>query len=66
MPTTAVLVLHHDGRSYVAQLLGQHRDHETGGWRCGVRYYVEPGQQYQRVLPASKCRGVDDAPVGDP
>ena len=38
MPTTAVEVLHDDGRWYVAKLLGQHRDRETGGWRCGVRY----------------------------
>ena len=36
MPTTSILVLHDDGRWYVAQLLGQHRDRETGDWRCGV------------------------------
>ena len=35
MPTTAVEVLHDDGRWYVATLMGQHRDRESGGWRCG-------------------------------
>ncbi len=43
MPATAVEVLHDDGRWYLAQLLGQHRDRETGDWRCGVRYSVAPG-----------------------
>jgi len=40
MPTTAVEVLHDDGRWYLAQLLGQHRDRGlphgggvTEGWR---------------------------------
>ena len=44
MPATAVEVLHDDGRWYVAQLLGQHRDRATGDWRCGVRYTVGAGE----------------------
>ena len=56
MPASAVEVLHDDGRWYVSQLLGQHRDRETGGWRCGVRYSVAPGMAYQRVLWADQCR----------
>ena len=49
MAATAVEVLHDDGRWYLAQLLGQHRDRQTGDWRCGVRYSVAPGMTYQRV-----------------
>ena len=56
MPATAVEVLHDDGRWYVAQLLGQHRDRATGDWRCGVRYTVDVGMQYQRVVWADQCR----------
>ena len=37
MPANSVLVLHDDGRWYLAQLLGQHRDQRTGAWRCRVR-----------------------------
>ena len=55
MPATAVLVLHDDGRWYVAQLLGQHRDRVTGDWRCGVRYTVAAGMQHQRVVWADQC-----------
>lgn len=64
MPATEVLVPHDDGRWYRAQLLGQHRSSVDGHWRCGVRYYVGPGEQYQRVLPAADCRAVDDPPPG--
>jgi hypothetical protein len=56
MPATAVEVLHDDGRWYLAQLLGQHRDRATGEWRCGVRYTVGVGMQYQRVVWADQCR----------
>ena len=56
MPATAVEVLHDDGRWYVAQLLGQHRDRATGEWRCGVRYTVEVRMKYQRVVWADQCR----------
>jgi hypothetical protein len=56
MPPTAVEVLHDDGKWYLAQLLGQHRDRATGDWRCGVRYTVNVGQQYQRVVWADQCR----------
>ena len=58
MPTPAVEVLHDDGRWYVARLLGQHRDRETGGWRCGVRYSVAAGYQFQRVVWAEQCRAL--------
>ena len=58
MPTTAVEVLHDDGRWSVARLLGQHRDRETGDWRCGVRYSVAPGLAYQRVVWADQCRAL--------
>ena len=37
MTATAVEVLHDDGRTHLAQLLGQHRDRATGDWRCGMR-----------------------------
>src|SRR3954452_11222431 len=47
---------------YRATLLGQHRDRQEGTGGCGVRYYVGPGQQYQRVPPAADCRAVDDPP----
>jgi hypothetical protein len=56
MPTTAVEVLHDDGRWYLAQLLGQHFDRATGEWRCGVRYTVDVGMQNQRVVWADQCR----------
>ena len=56
MRTAAVEVLHDDGRWYLAQLLGQHRDRATGDWRCGVRYTVGGGMQYQRVVWADECR----------
>ena len=56
MPTTAVEVLHDDGRWYPAQLLGQHRHRATGEWRCGVRYTVAVGAQYQSVVWADQCR----------
>jgi hypothetical protein len=56
MPATAVLVLHDDDRWYLAQLLGQNRDRATGEWRCGVRYTVRVGMQYQRVVWADQCR----------
>ena len=55
MPTTAIEVLHDDGRWYLCQLLGQHRDRVTGAWRCGV-YTVGVGMQYQRVVWADQCR----------
>ncbi len=64
MPASEILVPHDDGRWYRATLLGQHRDRSDGHWRCGVRYYVGPGQQYQRVLPAADCRAVDVPPPG--
>jgi hypothetical protein len=48
--------VHDDGRWYLAQLLGQHRDRATGEWRCGVRYTVEVGIQHQRVVWAEQCR----------
>jgi len=54
----AVGVPHDDGRWYLAQLLGQHRDRATGGWRCGVRYSVAPGLAYQRVVWADQCRAL--------
>ena len=53
-----VLALHDDGDWYVAQFLGQHRDRETGGWRCGVRYTVDFGMQFQRVVWAEQCRAL--------
>ena len=58
MPTTAVEVLHDDGRWYVAQLLGQHRDRATGDWRCGVRYTrrrrdAVPAGRLGRPVPAA-------------
>jgi len=57
MPTTtAVEVLHDDGRWYLAQLLGQHRDWAAGGWRCGVRYTVDVRMQYQRVVWAEQLK----------
>ncbi len=56
MPTIAVEVRHDDGRWYLATLLGQHRDRATRGWRCGVRYTVDVGMQYQRVVWADDCR----------
>ena len=56
MPASAVEVLHDDGRWSVAQLLGQHRDRETGDWRCGVRYSVAPSTAYQCVGWADQCR----------
>ena len=55
MPATHILVLHDGGRRWVAQLLGQHRDRPTGRWMVGVRHYVAPGEQYQRVLWADDC-----------
>jgi hypothetical protein len=48
-PGAAILVLHDDGRWYVARLLGQHRDRATGDWRYGVRYTVDVGD----AIPAS-------------
>ena len=56
MSATAVEVLHDDGHLYLARLLGQHRDRVTGDWRCGVRYTVDVGMQYQRVVWADQCR----------
>ena len=50
MPADAVEVLHDDRRCHVAQLLGQHRDRPTGEWRRGVRYPVDVGMHYQRVV----------------
>ncbi len=64
MPATEVLVLHTDGRWYRAALLGQHRDRDTRGWRCGVRYTVDIGMTHQLVVPAEQCRAVDDPPPG--
>ena len=69
MPATAVEVLHDDGCWYAAQLLGQHRDRESGGWRCGVRYTVAPGFQFERVVWADQCRALpplelDEGPPG--
>jgi hypothetical protein len=58
MPATSVLVLHDDGQSYVAQLLGQHRDRATGGWRLGVLYSVDVGMQFQRVVLADQCKAL--------
>ena len=55
MPTTAVEVLHDDGRWYLAQLLGQHRDRATGGCRGEVRYTVGVGMKYRRVVWADRC-----------
>ena len=43
---------------YLAQLLGQHRDRASGEWRCGVRYTVGFGMQYQRVVGADQCRAL--------
>src|SRR5215203_5145580 len=57
MPT-AVEVLHDDGRWYLAELLGQHRDRATGDWRCGVRYGVAPRMVYQRIVWADHCRAL--------
>src|SRR3954447_10125358 len=59
-----ILVPHDDGCWYRATLLGRHRDRADGHWRAGVRYYVGPGQQYQRVLRADDCRAVDNPPPG--
>jgi hypothetical protein len=56
MPATTVFVLHDEGRWYLAQLLGQHRDRAAGDWRCGVRYSVDVGVRYQRVVWAAQCR----------
>jgi hypothetical protein len=56
MPATAVEVLHDDGRWYLAQLLGQHRDKATGDWRCGVRYTVDFGMNGRRLVWADQCR----------
>ena len=57
MPTTAVEVLHDNGRWYFAKLLGQHRDWETGEWRCGVRHSVSSGcstaRRTGRPVPAA-------------
>ncbi len=64
MPATHVLVLHDDGRWYMAHLLGQHRDLATRAWRIGVRYYIDVGMQHQRVVCADECRAADDAPPG--
>ena len=72
MPTIAVEVRHDDGRWYLATLLGQHRDRATRGWRCGVRYTVDLGMQYQRVVSADESRQlpaedqVDDRPDAEP
>jgi hypothetical protein len=68
MPASAVEVRHDDGRWYLAELLGQHRDRETGAWRCGARYTVDVGMQYQRVVWAGECRALlegADQQVGD-
>src|SRR5688572_11079799 len=64
MPATHVLVLHDDGRWYLAQILGQHRDRATRLWRVGVAYYVDVGMHHQRVVWADECRVVDSPPEG--
>jgi hypothetical protein len=48
----------------MADLLGQHRDRETGVWRCGVRYTVGIAMTHQLVVPAAQCRAVDNPPPG--
>jgi hypothetical protein len=68
MLATAVLVLRDDSRWYLARLLGQHRDRTTGEWRCGVRYTVDVGMKYQRVVWADQRRRLtaeDEVQLGD-
>jgi len=55
------------GRCRVGHLLGQHRDRATGDWCCGVRYSVDVGMQYQRVVCADHSRrlsAVDEVEEG--
>jgi hypothetical protein len=61
----SVLVIHDDGRWWVADLLAQYPSTaEPGRWKVTVRYTTEPGARYQRTLWADECRAVDDPPPG--
>jgi hypothetical protein len=60
-----LLVLHDDGRWWLATLLAQYRSTLVPGrWKVTVRYSVEVGATYQRTLWADDCRAVGNPPTG--
>jgi hypothetical protein len=58
-PSKQVLV-EHDGRWLIADLLDQVRSRDDGQWRVVVRFTTEPGSTYVLATPTDQCRPVED------
>jgi hypothetical protein len=55
-PGSTQVLVEHEGRWLVADVLDQVRSRDDGHWRVVVRFSTEPGATYLLAMPADQCR----------
>lgn len=63
-PSSIHVLVEHQGRWWVAEVLDQYRSGPDRRWRCALRLTTQPGSTYMLAVWADDCRAVDDAPPG--
>jgi hypothetical protein len=51
-----VVLVEHDGRWRIADVLDQYQSRSDGHWRVAVRFTTEPGATYVLAMPADQFR----------